>query len=167
MTTPPKEYCMIPLTKGQFALVDEEDYPLVAKFKWQAQWNHHTKGFYAQTTQRDATGKWVTFKMSRFLLALKRGDPRQAEHANRDTLDNRRSCNLRVATHSENQGNAKRSAANTSGYKGVCLQNGKWKAQIQVNRKHMHLGYFKTPEDAYVAYCRAALEHRGEFARFL
>lgn len=40
----------------------------------------------------------------------------------------------------------------------------RWLAQINVNKKKIHLGYFSTPEEAHEVYKKAALEHFGEFA---
>jgi hypothetical protein len=42
--------------------------------------------------------------------------------------------------------------------------SGKWIAQICINGKKKHLGLFSTPELAYAAYCKAALEYHGKFA---
>ncbi len=62
--------------------------------------------------------------------------------------------------------NRPRFANNTSGYKGVSLfgRDSKWKAQIQVDGKKRHLGYFDDKIEAAKAYDRAALELHGEFA---
>jgi hypothetical protein len=80
---------------------------------------------------------------------------------------NNRWANLRPATASQNQANAKRSKNNKSGFKGVSLfkRTGRWHAQITVNRRNIHLGYFDTAEAAHAAYCAAASKHFGEFAR--
>lgn len=40
-----------------------------------------------------------------------------------------------------------------------------WRSQIRVQRKLIFLGYFRTPEEAHVAYCNAAALHSGGFAR--
>lgn len=37
----------IPLTQGQVALVDDEDFERVNAFKWCAKWHSKTKSFYA------------------------------------------------------------------------------------------------------------------------
>jgi predicted RNA-binding Zn-ribbon protein involved in translation (DUF1610 family) len=44
---------------------------------------------------------------------------------------------------------------NTSGYRGVSKRGNLWRAEICIDRKKKTLGYFKTPEEAYVAYCEA------------
>jgi hypothetical protein len=76
--------------------------------------------------------------------------------------------NLRTATLSQNQGNRKININNASGIKGVSWHKmaSKWVAQIQVNKKKMHLGSFDSKEDAAQAYRDAALKYFGEFAKF-
>lgn len=93
-------------------------------------------------------------------------DKRQPDHENGVTLDNRRN-NLRFATSSQNAMNRRKTSANSSGYKGVHWHKGhqKWCAQIKVNGKSIHLGYFDTPEEAHAAYCEAATRLHGDFAR--
>lgn len=90
----------------------------------------------------------------------------QIDHINRDRGDNRLS-NLREATQSQNKANSNTYRNNTTGYKGVAAVRGKqrWWARIRVNGHLRYLGTFDTPEDAHAAYCRAASETFGEFAR--
>lgn len=90
----------------------------------------------------------------------------KVDHRNLLRHDNRWS-NLRLATDGENARNAPARKRNTSGFKGVSLfkQSGKWKAQIQSDRKTYHLGLFLTPEEAHAAYAEAAARLHGEFAR--
>jgi len=53
---------------------------------------------------------------------------------------------------------------NKTGYRGVsvCSKNGKYKAQITVNKKVKHLGFFKLKEDAANAYDNFILENNLE-----
>lgn len=92
----------------------------------------------------------------------------EIDHINQNSLDNRLS-NLREATRGQNNQNTKRKKNNKSGYKGVCRdkrgRGDKWLAQIMANGKRVILGRFETPQEAYNAYCAAAKEHHGEFAR--
>ena len=78
-----------------------------------------------------------------------------------------RLSNLRIASRSQNLMNQTIRSDNKSGYKGVSLHkaSGKWKAQIMSGGRLKHLGYFSTPEDAALAYDKAANELHGEFAR--
>lgn len=88
--------------------------------------------------------------MNREILGLKHGDKRQAEHKNRNRLDNRR-LNLRVATNAQNAQN--RSAAGnqgtTSRFRGVSKhKDGKWLAQVYVDGKQNYLGLYQDEEEA-------------------
>lgn len=78
---------------------------------------------------------------------------------------NNRAANLREATLSQNKGNSRIHANNTSGAKGVNRSHGKWRARIQVNGKWHALGVYNTVEAASNAYQAAAAKHFGEFAR--
>jgi hypothetical protein len=89
------------------------------------------------------------------------------DHVNRDKSDNRL-CNLRLATMTQNQGNAGARRDNKLGVKGVDYREkwGKWQARIHKQGKTHRLGSFDTPEEASAAYLAAAQEHFGKaFAR--
>ena len=86
------------------------------------------------------------------------------DHINGNPSDNRL-CNLRMATTAQNIRNSKLNKRSTTGLKGVTQKGSKWRAQIMVNRERIVLGSFETPESAHAAYCQAALERFGEFAR--
>lgn len=163
--TEESEMIEIPLTQGQFALIDDEDFELVSQFKWYAAWNPHTKSFYAQTNTKKKFGKQRTIRMHRLIMGAESGI--QVDHANLNTLDNRKSTNLRFANRSENSRNRRKRVDNKTGYKGVALDKrcNKWIARIVQDGKRVEIGYYTTPEDAYAAYCEAALKFHGEFAR--
>lgn len=89
----------------------------------------------------------------------------QIDHRNRDKIDNRWN-NLRSANASQNAANRKRSALNTSGFKGVHKgQRGGWRAMIRIDGVKKHLGSFKTPEEAHAVYVKAATRVYGRYAR--
>jgi hypothetical protein len=153
----------VPLTRGQFALVDRDSvYLLQGKF-WTAVWSKEMGSFYAYRSIANACGGRTCESMARLIS----GCPRNlfTDHGNRNTLDNRR-VNLRNATFAENAWNRKRQSSNKTGFKGVHLrENGKYRATITLHRKQYRLGQFSRPEDAYSAYCEAARRLFGEFAR--
>ncbi len=153
----------IPLTQGQFAIVDIEDIDLVKDRNWFAAWGKHTFSYYAQNATKNSDGKLSAVHMQRVIMNAPKGV--FVDHINGDTLDNRR-CNLRIATQSENMRNRGKMSLNTSGYKGVHAMGKKWGAKITIDKKQIHLGTFDTPEEAHAAYCKAALELHGEFANF-
>lgn len=75
--------------------------------------------------------------------------------------------NLREANNKENKFNSKKHIDNKSGFKGVSFfkRYGNYKAQISINGKNTHIGYFTTPELAYEAYKKKAIELHGAFVR--
>ena len=77
----------------------------------------------------------------------------QIDHININPSDNRIE-NLRVATHSQNNRNRNKFKNCSSKYKGVCWnkQNSKWIAQIRIDGKKKHLGYFDNEQEAVEAY---------------
>lgn len=154
----------IQLTKGQTAIIDDEDYELVSKHKWQLTCSGSNNVFYAITTLYGKNGAKKTLRMHRLIMGLT--DPKvQCDHENGNGLDNRRG-NLRVCTNGQNSCNRGKTKNNTSGFKGVTWSkwNNKWAAQIQVHRRNIHLGYYHTPEAGHSAYCKAAEELHGDFA---
>jgi hypothetical protein len=92
--------------------------------------------------------------------------PEVVDHANLDRADNRL-ANLRAATRSLNRANS-RSNKNARFPKGVRKDprcNERYAAVLSVNGKATHLGMFGSVEDAHAAYCAAARQRFGEFAR--
>jgi hypothetical protein len=88
------------------------------------------------------------------------------DHANGDTLDNRK-VNLRICTRADNKRNRGIPSNNTLGYKGVALTKSKkrYMARIGSGRgKHMYLGTYDTIEEAARAYDAKAKELFGEYA---
>lgn len=157
----------IPLTQGYTTIIDAADGDLAQRC-WHVE--QYGSCFYARHTGPRSSGRKKT-RLHRVVMERILGRPLRSsenvDHINGDSLDNRR-ANLRLATPTENARNARRSAANTSGYKGVtrCRRNGKWEAQIRIDGRNKFLGYFDDLEQAHAAYCEAAIHHFGEFARF-
>ena len=150
----------IPLTKGQYAIVDADNYDLLSTYEWYAY--TQKDGFRAGRVDRDGH----TVFMHRQILGLAYGDPREGDHVNpKLTLDNR-DVNLRIATRAQQLCNQTKRKSNTSGYKGVSNSRGYWRATIQVLGKWIFLGNFPTAYEAHLAYCYAASAWHGEFARY-
>ena len=159
----------IKLTQGKYALVDDEDYPKVSKYKWCAYYNPHTKSYYAIRNTK-INEKWTSQRMHRFILGVT--DPNiQVDHIiSGNTLDNRKS-NLRVVTHNQNMWNQRKpklyaGKPTSSIYKGVSWNKKakKWKAEIKVNNKYFYLGLYKNEKDAALAYNKAARKYFGKYA---
>ena len=86
-----------------------------------------------------------------------------------DHIDNNRKhnnlINLRFATNSRNQQNKSIGKNNTSGTKGVRWNTtrNKWTAQIKINGKQIHLGYFINKDDAINIRIQRAKDEFGEY----
>jgi len=148
----------IPLTKGQVALVDDSDYAALSKHKWSS-----SKGYAVRCIWNHTPGHCKIVRMHRAIL--KAPDGVQVDHIDGNKSNNQRS-NLRLCTGAQNHQNVKRSARNTSGFKGVHFHKGakKWRAQIVANKKRFHLGYFSTAKAAKKAWNAASLELHKEFS---
>jgi len=135
-----QSYRELPLTQGQVATVDAEDFEFVAQWKWCAYWNSHTRSFYAIRSIRLPDGRTITVYMHRQLLGLHKGNALTSDHENHDTLDNRRGDNLRLATNEQNIRNRGKMRSNTSGFKGVTARGGRYCATIWTSGKNIRLG---------------------------
>lgn len=148
----------IPLSKGQFAVVDDEDYESLSQFKWCL----HSNG-YAKRHEGGRNNRRCIY-MHRMVARALESD--SVDHADGNKLNNSRS-NLRVCTHQQNCYNTKMHKDNISGKKGVTLikATGRYMARIQANGKSRHLGVFATPEEASECYAQAAQRLHGEFSK--
>ena len=152
----------IPLTQGQVALVDDEDFNRVSVFKWLASRNRRT--FYARRFFREPGGSCKSISLHRFILAPLPGF--QVDHISGNGLDCRR-ANLRLVDQSENGVNRRPELGCSSRYKGVSWDSEKqrWRPVIKVHGKRIRLGSFKSELEAARAYDEAAKNAFGEFAR--
>ncbi len=141
----------IPLTKGMFALIDEQDASLANEG-----WCYVGAGYARSSSARE------------YLHHRLLGNPPhgfEVDHRNRNKLDNRRE-NLRFVSHGHNMANAimpKRVANPMSDYRGVRRnqRGGKWKAVLA----NTVIGAsFVTPEEAARAYDAAARQRYGDCA---
>ena len=160
----------IPLTQGKVALVDDEDYNFLMRWKWYAakSWGDKfraERNLSAAESRNLGKGHGVA-RMHAQILSTAAGQ--MVDHINGDSLDNRRG-NLRLTCKAGNGMNRGIPATNTSGFKGVCFykwakRTKPWYAQIGYLGKFKRIGYYSTPEEAARAYDAAALEYHGEFA---
>ncbi len=154
----------IKLTQGQFALVDDADYIELSQYKWHVHKDLIGK-LYARRTSIKKKGKHFEISMARQILGLEKGDPREADHVDHNTLDNRRD-NLRVCTHQQNSSNRKVRSNTSSQYKGVCWHRlaKKWMVGIMVNGESKYLGLYESETEAALVYNKAAKKYHGVFA---
>lgn len=132
--------------------------------KWRSNWAGREaftavdgKGYHHGTVD------YVCLRKHRVVWALCYGSwpEGQLDHIDGDRRNNTPS-NLRVVTGSENHRNTKRPKHNTSGVAGVGWYKpyGKWRAYIAAEgRKHVHLGFFATKEEAVDARRAAEIKY--------
>lgn len=140
----------IHLTKGKFAIVDDDDFLQLSNLSWFFQ----SKGYAANKNGL----------MHRIILNANKLE--QVDHINGDKLDNRK-VNLRICTNSQNHMNkAKTSIKKSSKYKGVywSCERERWRSDIKINKKKIHVGSFLDEDIAAKAYNEAALKYHGKFA---
>lgn len=139
---------LIALTQGQFAIVDDEDYDELSKFKWFANKDRNT--FYAARVSYDGKTK-KNIRMHRLIM----GFPQlQIDHRNGNGLDNRK-FNLRIVDTRQNGQN--RHDTTSSRFPGVYWREskGRWIATITHKGKRIYLGSFREEVDAFKCYLRA------------
>lgn len=158
----------IPLTQGQFALVDDEDFELLARFGWMATRNPKSGQFNAtrwiKADERELSEPKYRL-MHREVMMAKAGQI--VDHIDHEPLNNQKS-NLRFVTTAQNAMN-RRGPTKTcvSKLRGVSFSDNcktrKWRARIGVSGKHVTIGYYATKEEARVAYADANRKYFGEF----
>ena len=177
---------LIPLTKGKFAQVDDEDYEYLMQWKWRYKPNNGEKSTYgyACRTQRDTVAKKNLFVlMHRVIMNTPIG--RVTDHIDGDPL-NCQKDNMRICTRAENSKNqGKHTTRETSSkYLGVYAHkmtwsiNGtneqrvcyKWRANIGFTdelgvRRRIKSKLFESQEEAAIEFNRLAKIYKGEFAR--
>ncbi|MDN7540243.1 hypothetical protein [Burkholderia cenocepacia] len=90
----------------RYAIVDDDMVDYLSQWRWKAKPNGGRNNVYAVRNAMYA-GKHVTIRMHRVVADLGFDDPREVDHDNHNSLDNRR-VNLVPATRSENALNARR-----------------------------------------------------------
>lgn len=151
---------LLPLTKGKFAIVDDEDFEFVSQWKWQLGYRDC-----AQRSVFKENGQRHTIYLHREVT--KAPDGVEVDHIDSNRLNCQKS-NLRFCTHNLNVRNAlKRSTVTSSKYKGVCWhkRQKKFNASIRVDGKRYNLGSFTSDKDAAIRYNEAARIYHGEFAK--
>lgn len=147
------------LGQGKFALVDDEDYERISKYKWY----YKANGGYATTTlhlsgsHANKNIRQLSLSMHRLVLKLHKGDGLIVDHRKGGGLDNRKK-NLRITDYC---GNARNRIGQTS-FKGVHFnkETSLWETVC----KEKYLGSFKNRKIAALAYDKAARKWFEEFA---
>ena len=150
----------IPLSNGLCAIVDDDDFEWLSKFKWHAWKKPGGTTYYA----RRSVPSGVVY-MHREVCEC--GSGYMVDHKNRNGLDNRR-FNLRPATPQQNAVNSGLRSDNKSGFKGVsyAVRHKKWLAKTSAKEDgktiYYYIGLFDSPEEAHAAYLAKKAQIHGE-----
>ena len=151
----------IKLTQGKVALVDDEDFEFLSQWKWCASKPTYSKAYYALRGEWIRKGKTKPILMQRVIMNTPEG--LTVDHIDHNGLNNQKS-NLRNCTQSQNRKNRTPNYDSTSKYLGVYITHGRIRSEICLPDKKIHIGCFKTEEEAAIAYDKVASQYYGEFA---
>jgi hypothetical protein len=145
----------IQLTQGHVAIIDDEDYDRLSKYKW---FSFRNNGYFYSASSID---KKITL-MHRYIMNISDKNI-HIDHKNHNTLDNRKE-NLRACSRSQNLAN--QGIKEGKRFKGVYTEKGRdtYRANISYHGKSFMIGRFDTEEEAAIAYNKKALELFGEFS---
>ena len=132
---------IIQLSRGQVALVDDEDYEELSKYKWSCSLGYAVRAV-------EINGKRTSVRMHRQIMGV--SNDVDIDHKNLIKFDNQKH-NLRIATKRQNRRN-------------VNTKNKNFVAAIKTEEKSFYLGSYESSEDAAKAYDIAAIKLFGEFA---
>ena len=155
----------VQLTKGFVALVDDEDYEAVSRYKWGVLKSGNVT--YAKAYIGKVDGKYTYMYLHRFILSPDKTI--NVDHVNGDGLDNRR-VNLRTCTQSQNACNRRIRNKRSGLPKGVAFDSSPknwkapYKARIVTGGVSHYLGGFTTADVAAAAYSAAAKKFHGGFS---
>lgn len=140
----------IPLQNGMVALVDDEDFERVNKFKWCYLIDNKV-----EDVENGDCG------LGYFILQPNKGEA--VVRIDKKILDFTKK-NLRVISRNKVPHTSKGQSGSTSKYKGVSWRKdmNKWRARVRIDGKEKHLGYFINEDAAALAYNKAAKEFYGE-----
>lgn len=142
----------IDLNGKAIALIDDDDFARVSRLNWCVL---KKRGVIKYARNNNGL-------MHRFILNV--SDGIFVDHKDGNGLNNQKG-NLRIATQGQNARNAIKRTVRTSRFKGVRKIEYGWQARITFEKKCYAIGFFKTEEEAALAYNDKAKKLHGEFAK--
>lgn len=150
-------------SSGQKVKIDKEDLDRVSQYKWRV--TKATTGRLRVVSNLPTKTGFKTTTLGKFLMNPPKGKQVYPRRFNQE-LDYCKS-NLIVCTLKERQRLLpKKRSQNSSVYRGVSFSktSKKWRAGIQVGKKSINLGEYKSEKDAALVYNKAAKKYFGSMA---
>ena len=154
----------IPLTQGQYAIVDEHNYERMMKFHYYAHWSPLKQAFYAKRSLSIGGGKSIPIPMQYDVKTAP--DGQILDHIKSEETLNNCADNLRSADRFGNMQNRRTGSNNTSGRKNVYKVRNRFIVRIGAFGVEHYIGSYSTFVEACEVQERAIQELHGEFARF-
>lgn len=150
------------LTQNKTALVDDEDFEYLNRWRWYADKGYKT--FYAYRFEYPF-GNGERRKIYMHKCILNSTNNIKTDHKDGNGLNNQK-LNLRLATHSQNISNSRLHSNNTSGYIGVYYSKteDKFRGEVRLNGKRLLTKRFNLPQEAALSRDKLAIKLQGEFA---
>lgn len=139
--------------RSLFTLVDDEDYEQLMPFRWRL----NSKGYAIRSYSNGE--REIIVALHREIIHPPPG--LVVDHIDHNKLNNTR-ANLRVITQQQNLMNRRLFKNNSTGFKGVTFQHGKWHARIEKDGQDIHLGFHEDLKTAALVYDCAAVMLFGE-----
>jgi hypothetical protein len=148
-------------SKGQIykVLVDADDYERLSRFRWFMTKNKRGYMYAVRSLDRRR-------QISMHREIMNPPKDRMVDHANGNTLDNRKS-NLRVCSRAQNAINSIKARSAEQRFKGVTFNKADqcFHAAITQDRQVKYIGSYRTAMEAALAYDKFAMHIHGEFAK--
>lgn len=139
----------VKLTNGGYAIVSDEDFERVSKYKWYRFKKRNTDCAYSTVGH---------MYLHRYIL--NNPDGKMIDHIDHNGLNNCRD-NLRICTNQQNLFNQTIKAK--SGLKGIRYRLGKYDAYLVINGKQKWGGRFKNIKEAKKQYNELSKKYHGEY----
>lgn len=153
---------LIELSQDRVAIVDDEDFEWLSKWKWC--YVRVKKTGYAKRIVRSEPQQTIQMHVAIMKRHRRWKRGKEVDHINTCGCDNRK-INLRLATLGKQRVNTGLRSNNTSGVTGISWnkQRSKWQAYISINGKLKNLGLFPNKKDAIAKRRQAEIKYYGEY----
>ena len=160
-----KNFAILPLNNSNSTIIDLKSVEKVGEYNWYVT-DCGVKKYVRRGYKKGENRSSKLNLLHRFIMDCPIN--KDIDHIDGDTLNNLKS-NLRLCTHQQNMMNQKHQKRKLDGmcssmYKGVNFSGGRWRSQISLNKKKIHIGYYFTELEAAYNYDRKSVELFGEFA---